>query len=96
MEVDFRVDEIRSWAASCPKFIRRTLKIVIRRPVHSPRMPSSWMILLNAEYVLLYCFLPVVTEACLLTRATSNGVPTIAPMNPAKMDIADFMMKLIG
>ena len=37
---------------------------------------------LKAAQVLGYAFFPNVTEACLLTSATSKGVPTSAPNNP--------------
>jgi hypothetical protein len=59
-------------------------------PRHNLRKPYYFIILVNAWKVLLYAFLPVVTDACRLIKATSNGLPTIAPKIPLNAEIPTF------
>lgn len=81
---------IISVPASWPTLMSSTRSIVISMPLHSFKNPSSFTILVKALNVLLYAFWPVVTEACLRIRATSKGLPTMAPNTPLKAEMPTF------
>lgn len=81
---------IISVPASWPTLISSTRSIVMSMPLHSFKKPSSFTILVKALNVLLYAFWPVVTEACLRMRATSKGLPTMAPNTPLNADMPTF------
>lgn len=84
-----------SLPANCPTFMSKTRNIVISMPRQSLKNPYYFIILLKAWKVLLYAFFPVVTDACLRTNATSNGLPIIAPNIPLKAEIPTFYAKPI-
>jgi len=93
LEVDiifYSSSEIIYLDANWPIFIKITLKIVILIPVHSEDIPYCLIIIVNASRVFLYMLLPLLIEACLLTKATSKGFPTKAPKAPLAIASSTF------
>lgn len=64
--------------------------MVILIPDHKDNNPYVLIIDRNASKVFLYAFLPFDIDACLLIKATSNGLPTNAPNAPLMKEIPTF------